>query len=228
MLRQKLSIDPFLTYFPEQRDTPMKALRNKSPLKVIRILLGLIVFLLSACGHVPIDESSEIDFDRVVFLSKWTRSGTVRLTNGQYRKSAAPGSATETVVKLGEEIAYGKLNGRDAAAVILFTNSGGSGTFFDLALLVRVNTEWINTDVAFLGDRVTIHSLTFENEAIIVDMTGHGPDDPMCCPTLRQEQRFTVEDNRLVKTAGRNRDSGDQPLTGIVWKWQQSLPGFEI
>jgi len=177
----------------------MKALRNKSPLKVIRILLGLIVSLLPACGHLLKDKIPEINFDQVVFLSNWTQSGTVQLTYGQYRKSVAPGSATETVVKLGEEIAYGKINGMDSVAVILFTNSGGSGTFFDLALLVRMNTEWINTDVAFLGDRVTIHSLTFENEAIVVDMTSHGPDDPMCCPTLRQEQRFTVEDNRLVK-----------------------------
>jgi hypothetical protein len=199
MLRKKLSIDPFLTFFPEQWKTPMRALRNKSPLKVVRTLLALTVFLLSACGHMPKGEPPEIDFDRVEFHSKWTQSGTVQLTYGQYRESVAPGSATETVVKLGEEIAYGRINGMDAAAVILFTNSGGSGTFFDLALLVRMNTEWINTDVEFLGDRVTIHSLSFENEAIIVDMTSHGPDDPMCCPTLRQEQRFTVEDNRLRK-----------------------------
>lgn len=177
----------------------MKALRNKSPLKVIRILLGLIALVLPACGHVLKDEPSEIDFDRVVFLSNWSQSGTVQLTYGQYREPVAPGSAAETVVKLGEEIAYGKIKGMDAAAVILFTNSGGSGTFFDLALLLRINTDWINTDVAFLGDRVTIHSLSFEDETIVVDMTSHGPDDPMCCPTLRQEQRFTVEDNRLVK-----------------------------
>jgi hypothetical protein len=176
----------------------MKALISKYPLTVIRILLGLTVLLLSACGHMLKGEPPEIDFDRVVFHSKWTQSGTVQLTYGQFRESIAAGSATETVVKLGKEIAYGRINGMDAAAVILFTNSGGSGTFFDLALLVRMNTEWINTDAAFLGDRIAIHSLTFDNEAIIVDMTSHGPEDPMCCPTLRQEQRFTVEDNRLV------------------------------
>lgn len=166
---------------------------------MIRILLGLAMLMLSACGHMPKDEPPEIDFDQVEFQSKWTQSGTVQLTYGQYRESVAPESATETVVKLGEEVAYGKINGMDAAAVILFTNSGGSGTFFDLALLVRMNSEWINSDVTFLGDRVTIHSLTFEDEAIVVDMTSHGPDDPMCCPTLRQTQRFMVEDNRLVK-----------------------------
>jgi hypothetical protein len=199
MLRQLLRTEMFLTCFPEQRDTPMKALRNEYPLKLIRILLGLTALLLSACGHMPKDEPPEIDFDRVIFNSKWTQSGTVQLSYGQYRESIAPGSATETVVKLGEEIAYGEISGLDAAAVILFTNSGGSGTFFDLALLVRMNTGWINTDVAFIGDRVTVHSLTFEDEAIIVDMTTHGPDDPMCCPTVRQEQRFTVKDNRLVK-----------------------------
>lgn len=177
----------------------MKAPRNKYPIKVTLMGLGLMALLLTACGHVMKDEPPEIDFDRVVFLSRWTQSGTVQLTYGQYRESVAPGSAAETVVKLGEQIAYGKIDGMDAAAVILFTNSGGSGTFFELALLVRFNTKWINTDVAYLGDRVTIHSLSFEDETIIIDMTSHGPDDPMCCPTLRQELRFTVEDNRLIK-----------------------------
>jgi hypothetical protein len=177
----------------------MKALRNKYPIMTTLIVLGLMMLQLTACGHVMKHEPPAIDFDRVVFLSNWTQSGTVQLKYGQYRESAAPGSAAETVVKLGDEIAYGKINGKDAAAVILFTNSGGSGTFFELALLVRMNKKWINTDVAYLGDRVTIHSLSFEDEAIVVDMTSHGPDDPMCCPTLRQDLRFTIEDNRLIK-----------------------------
>ena len=86
-----------------------------------------------------------------------------------------------------------------AAAVILFTNSGGSGTFFDLALLVRMNTGWINTDVAFIGDRVTVHSLTFEDEAIIVDMTTHGPDDPMCCPTEHVTRSWSLVEGRFVE-----------------------------
>ena len=46
---------------------------------------------------------------------------------------------------------------------------------------------------------VVLKTRQYVDEAIVVDMTSHGPDDPMCCPTLRQEQRFTVEDNRLRK-----------------------------
>jgi hypothetical protein len=59
-------------------------------------------------------------------------SGAVTLRNGEYREPAAPGPSAATVVKLTDRRAFGAVNGRDAAAVVIVTNSGGSGTFFDL------------------------------------------------------------------------------------------------
>src|SRR5690242_5804291 len=63
------------------------------------------------------------------YQSEYTKSGTVKLENGEYREPVAPGSATETVVQLTKYVAYGELDGQPAAAVVLVTNPGGSGTF---------------------------------------------------------------------------------------------------
>ena len=190
---------------------------------MIQGLFLLIAMLHLVCGLAKAGELPDINFDKIVFLSSWTKSGKFQLINGEYRESAASGLATETVVKLAENIACGKVDGKEAAAAILVTHPGGSGTFYDLALLVKEPQGWINQGIAFLGDRVKIHSLAVTDNEIVVDMTTQGPGDAMCCPTRRVVQRFVLRENRLAKASEEVRGKADRMLTGIVWKWQQSL-----
>lgn len=190
---------------------------------MVQILLLLILLFQFVCGFAKAAELTGIDFEKIVFLSCWTRSGKVQLVKGEYREQVAPGSATETVVKVTDAIAFGEMDGKDAAAVILVTDPGGSGSFYDLALLVKNPQGWINQDVAFLGDRIKIHSLAFVNDEIVIDMTSHGPADAMCCPTRRVIQQFILRENRLIATGEEARGKTDQMLTATVWKWQQTL-----
>ena len=71
---------------------------------------------------------------------------------------------TETRVKLTDWIAFGKVNGDAAAAVVLVTDPGGSGTFYDLALVIRRNGRLLNPATAHLGDQVRINSLAMEGK----------------------------------------------------------------
>jgi hypothetical protein len=32
-------------------------------------------------------------------------------------------------------------------------------------------------------------------------MVTHGPEDPMCCPTLRAVQRYTLQEDQLVESS---------------------------
>jgi heat shock protein HslJ len=186
--------------------------------------LFLLIALVQLIGALAkAEEIPAINFDKIVFLSSWTQSGKVQLTNGKYREPAAPGSAAETVVKLTDTRAFGKLNGKEAGAVILFTDPGGSGTFYDLALLVREPEGWINRHIAFLGDRVKIHSLAITDNEMVVDMTTQGPGDAMCCPTLHVVQRFVLRNDRLVKASGEVPGKPNHMLIGTVWKWEESL-----
>jgi heat shock protein HslJ len=192
-------------------------------IKMIPILLSFIALLPVACGLVKMRDLPEIKFDEITFRSSWTQSGHVQLVNGEYRERAAPGSATQTVVRLTDNIAVAKIDDKDAAAVILVTDPDGSGTFYDLALLVRGPEGWINQDVAFLGDRIKIHSLAIVNDEIAINMTTHGPEDAMCCPTRQVVQRFVLNGHRLMKTTGEDRSTADQKLIDTTWKWQQTL-----
>jgi len=167
-------------------------------------------------------DSAAADLESMTFLSTWFPPGKVTLSHGEYREPAAPGSASEIVVRLSDKKAFGMIAGKEAGAVVLVTSTAGSGTFFDLALLTKEPGGWVNTDSVPLGDRVKVHSVEIENNEIVVAMTTHGPDDPMCCPTLEVKKRFSVRGNRLASPA-KGVAHEETPITGTVWHWVHTL-----
>ncbi len=50
-----------------------------------------------------------------------------------------------------------------------------------------------------LGDRVKLRSVLIESGEITVDMVTHGPDDPMCCPTVEATQKYRLQGDTLVQ-----------------------------
>jgi heat shock protein HslJ len=190
---------------------------------MIQSLLLLITMVFLGCGLVQAGELPGIDLNQIVFLSGWTKSGKVHFSNGEYRERAAPGSATELIVKLTDQRTLGKLDGKEAGAVIVVTHPGGSGSFYDLVLLVKNPQGWINQTVAFLGDWIKIRSLAVTNDAIFVEMNTHGPGDAMCSPRRQVIQQFVLRDDRLIKMKEGIQGASDPLLTDTVWKWQQTL-----
>jgi heat shock protein HslJ len=168
-------------------------------------------------------EGSGLDEDalqNMSYKSEWGESGTVQLQDGEYRAPAAPGSASEIIVQVAGPIAYGELNGQPAAAVVLASSGGGSGTFMDLAVVMEQDGQPVNVATTSLGDRAQINSVAVENNEIVVDMVTHGPDDPMCCPSQQVVQTYALEGDQLVQTSGTGEgEGGEQTLTGVVWQW---------
>ncbi len=173
-----------------------------------RICVGLtillaIVLLLAACGST--DQAATEAFaletlQNAEYQTQWIPEGVVRLENGEYRAPAAPGSASEIVVALTEYIVTGDLDGEPAAAVILHSSGGGSGTFYELHVMVARDGQPHDVAWTQLGDRVQINSLAIEKNEIVVDMITQGPDDPMCCPTQQVVQTYALEGESLVQT----------------------------
>lgn len=134
---------------------------------------------------------------------EYTADGTAPLTNGEYREPAAPGSATETVVRLGDQVAYGDLtgDGQDEAVALLISDPGGSGTFYDLVVVADVDGTPTQIGSVFLGDRIIVKSLAVEDGLVGLVMFTQGPNDPQSDPTQLTVKFFGVQDNELVELA---------------------------
>ena len=165
-------------------------------------ILLAVVLVLAACGTAQTSDALTTEaLQNAAYQTEWTPEGTVRLEDGEYRAPAAPGSASEIVIAMTEYVVVGELDGEAAAAVILTSSGGGSGTFYELHVMVDRDGQPFDVAWTQLGDRVQINSLAIEGDEIVVDMVTHGPDDPMCCPTQQVVQTYTLQGEELIKTS---------------------------
>jgi uncharacterized membrane protein len=135
------------------------------------------------------------------YRSEWSVKGKIKLNEGIYREKIVPDSATELVIKLSDKIAFGDLNGDGAedAAVILISDPGGSGTFYDLAAVINSRGQAKHAASVFLGDRVKVEDINLRTGQIVVKMVTHKRTDPMCCPSLKVEQEYVLQGDELVR-----------------------------
>lgn len=143
------------------------------------------------------------DLRNAEYKLEYAPGGRARLVNGQFRAPAAPDAATETVIVLSDVIVFGDINGdgsRDAAAVLI-SDPGGSGTFYDLAVVVDQDEAPVNIATTFLGDRLIINELSLEGDEIVVDMVTSGPNDPLCCPSQQVIKRYKLEPSLVEQEA---------------------------
>src|SRR5579862_4298080 len=106
----------------------------------------------------------------------------ITLHDGSWRANVPEAAAPTASL---DETAFGDLNGdgKQDAAVILYYNGGGTGTWRILYAMLNNGGNATCAASLDLGDRTQIHSLKIESGKILVDATQVGPDDSMNNPT---------------------------------------------
>ena len=138
------------------------------------------------------------------YASEFTASKKAKLVAGKYEESAAPGSASKVTVNLlAQPVAFGDLNGDgvDDAAVVLATNSGGSGTFIVLNAVLNDKGAAKFASSISLGDRTQVKAITISGGVITVDEIRLRAQDPLCCPTEQATLKFKLVDGKLTEAA---------------------------
>jgi heat shock protein HslJ len=202
---------------------------------VVAALLVVGLALVTACGGQTADALEEQSnsttplteeaLRNAEYRSEWTEDGMAQLVNGEYRKPIMEGSATEIVIRL-VSVALGDLNGDGVAdaAVVLVTDPGGSGTFYDLVTVLNRDGKPEHVATVSLGDRAEIQTLSAESGQIVVRMITHGPNDPMCCPTQEVKQIYALQGDTLVQTSSQVLSAGaadGSDITGTTWQWAE-------
>jgi hypothetical protein len=189
----------------------MSRVRVQTTQGLIAALAGGLVVTCSACARdeaavpPPPPELSAAILRSATYSSQHVEEGEIRLVNGVFRDTARRVS-----VFFLPEYAAGDIDsdGVPDAAVVLATTTGGSGTFLDLALVLNQDGQPVNAATLFLGDRVPVDRIRIVEGEIQVDLTMHGPADPMCCPSLEVTRRFRYESGEVVEI-GTGADSAD-------------------
>lgn len=150
--------------------------------------------------QAPVAALTPAQLANTAYSSEAAPARKVTLVNGKFEASAGAGAMQKLTATLTEPIAIGDLNGDGAAdaAVVLATNTGGTGIFKSLHAVLNQAGQPAEAAAIPLGDRVQIKSLTIQSGAILVDMLTHGPKDPLCCPTVEVVQTYTLQGNALV------------------------------
>lgn len=156
------------------------------------------------------------------------------LVNGKFTEPSVPDSPMMTDVMLTDQIAYGDLNGVPSAAVVIGATGGGSGYFYSLHIMQAQDGKPVQVATTGLGDRSPVIALQVQDNQTLVDMITQGPDQPMCCGTLRVLDWFALEGKELklanqkaLGNLGPNGETPGQPLavTGdVVYRERIAMP----
>ena len=148
------------------------------------------------------DPISSEELRNLAYPSDFTTARWAALDDGTYWEPIEPDSASSVTVEF-QRAAFGLLDGRAAAAVVLATSSGGSGRFYDLHLIKRTSAGGLGHAASrFLGDRIRLQGLSFLGERVRVDFTGFADDDGLCCPSLNVAQEFRLLRGELEMVRG--------------------------
>jgi hypothetical protein len=126
----------------------------------------------------------------------------VQLTDGKFEQGT-PGDADFIWVFVTDFVAVGDLNadGQEEVAALVSENYGGTGIFVFLTVYENVNGRLTFQTSNMVDDRPQLNALSNENGEIFLEAVIHGPDEPMCCPTLRTMRHYRlVEGNQLDMT----------------------------
>ncbi len=129
-------------------------------------------------------------------------SGAVQLTDGEFQQVVSADSPIRIYSRLSDVHAFGDLDGDGdrEAAVILATNTGGTGIFYELFIVEMVENMPTIVDTVLIGDRVIIHAMSIDDEGMTLDLTQRGREDSPCCPSEEARLVYVLEEKVLVQT----------------------------
>ncbi|MGC1376884.1 MAG: Gmad2 immunoglobulin-like domain-containing protein [Anaerolineales bacterium] len=127
---------------------------------------------------------------------------TVKLTDGAFTSGSDRTSTDYITVNMGQQVAFGDLNGDGAqdAAIIVGTGYGGTGEFVAVIAMLNQNGQPVFAGSAAIDDRPKVNSLSIQNGEILLDAVIHGPGDPGCCAAQPVTESFRLWGGKLTLT----------------------------
>jgi len=167
--------------------------------KIIIVLIILVV-AVSAWFLLPIKDSDNIGyFKDATYIIE---NQPVALKNGYSEVEIVPGSASKQITRYFGNDAVGDLNGddKDDVAFYLTQESGGSGTFYYVAVALKKEKGYQGINAVFVGDRIAPQNLEIRDGELIVNYAEREKGEPISAsPSIGVSKYFKVIDNILTE-----------------------------
>jgi len=169
-------------------------------LVVAIIVLGALLLILNNNSEPQNDSATpEISYKDIEYIID---GQPVILANGVSEVEAAPGSASKIVTRYFGNNANGDLNGDNIPDIgfILTQETGGSGTFYYVAVALKTETGYRGTNAILLGDRIAPQTTKIKNGGIIVNYADRKEDEPMTAqPSVGVSRYFQINGDELIE-----------------------------
>jgi heat shock protein HslJ len=198
----------------------------------------LAVSALAACGGQEGDRAQAIEAESIVTVAaadppSWDEAAytsyagiaeaTIALSGGEWEGEPwVEGGASRPAVGLVRDFRLtGDLDGDGAeeSVFLLWTSSGGSGTFDYLAALGRAEDgSALALATAALGDRVKIRSADIVEGRIVLEVLQAGREDAACCPGQKFKRIFALEGGAMNEVL--SEDQGRLSVNDLAGNWR--------
>ena len=153
---------------------------------------GFPADMLSDCATTP-EQKLAADAQNATYMIEGEE---FTLVNGKAEKEIAPGSASKIITLYFGNDKAGDLNGdgRDDVAFLLTQNSGGSGTFYYVAVAINKEKGYQGTNAILLGDRIAPQTTEIRDGKVIVNYADRKINEAMVTPpSIGITKQFALE-----------------------------------
>lgn len=104
----------------------------------------------------------------------------ITLTHGVYEEKGIAGVSDKRVIKVFGEPVYGDLDadGDDDAVLMLYEQTGGTGTFYYVVVAMNESGIYHGTDSMYIGDRIAPQTLRIQDGRPIVTYADRAANEP--------------------------------------------------
>ena len=144
----------------------------------------------------------------------------IKLKNGVSEIRIDKSSASKIVTKYTGINAKGDLNNDSLVdmAVILTQETGGSGTFYYVAVISSKNKRYYGSNAIFLGDRIKVNRVEVKNGEVVVNYWDRKKSESMVEePTVATSKTFAFVNDELKAK------NSTTVLVGEKWIWEKTI-----
>jgi hypothetical protein len=156
-----------------------------------------IILTITFLSHEAFAAEKSLTLKDLKNLEYTINGEKIKLNNDQYKSRSSTANVVSASIG---KYSFGDMNGDGLkdAAVIIEWSGGGSHGFRKLNIVINKNGRPVFL-TSISSETVVVNSLEINSGIITVTGLIYGPDNPQCCPSQKNTEKFRLSKNKLIK-----------------------------